>query len=160
MQRKFTSVAILLFMLLLSSGSGVLAAALFCPHLQGDGHAMGNDHTCCRAKVKHAQIHGSAAHHEAMGDMEMEPAVADSEINLLGQPAASCTHCMGRTELPTKRVKAREPNQKRPGTDAPQRQTTPLAPMAASYAPPVAPMQGAPPGLSTRKHLLIGVLLI
>src|SRR5437763_12849392 len=92
MRRVTSFIGITLLALLVSGWGNVLAAAL-CPKMQVA--------SCCLMKT----THDSASQHEAMSmdGMAMMPA-ADVEANSMGQPAASCAHCLSSPDLPFKSV--------------------------------------------------------
>jgi hypothetical protein len=164
MRRKVSIIGVLLLALCVSGWGSALAAALSCPHAQGEQQRramMEQGHSCCHAKLaQQAQPHCSTPEHEAMGEARMMPVVEDG-AEVVAPPAGSCAHCVDRSEVPATPT-FREANQVKRNVDATatSRKVTPLAPFAALFAPQVLSRQGSPPGVQARKHLLISVFII
>ena len=151
MRRVTSFIGITLLALLVSGWGNVLAAAL-CPKMQVA--------SCCLMKT----THDSASQHEAMAmdGMAMMPA-AEVEANSIGQPAASCAHCLSSPDLPFKSVgtvnSVRESERNLSAAVAASVLRS-LAAFSSSFAPPISSRQHAPPGSSTSLHVLINVFLI
>src|SRR5207248_3812591 len=155
--RRVTSFIGLTLLALLVSGWGNVLAATLCPKMQVA--------SCCLTKT----THDSASQHEAMAmdgmsmdGMAMMPA-AEVEANSMGQPAASCAHCLSSPDLPFKSVvtvnsvRESERNLSAPIAASVLRS---LAAFSSSFAPPISSRQHAPPGSSTSLHVFISVFLI
>lgn len=154
-----------LFMLLVVGWSGVLAAAL-CSHPEDTSPVIAEGHACCRVETaQQADAHCPASPHEAMGDMEMTPLIltAARHTDAHGpEPLASCPHCVGKSGLPiTPVLAANSADQSKRDTGAAVSHVfKPLVPRGAAFTPPVTARQGAPPGASVRRHVLLSVFLI
>lgn len=155
----------MLFALLVGDRGGVLAAML-CPHAKSESLTTAKKHACCRVEAAHeADAHCSASSHEAMGGMEMMstvPAVEGHAQAFGPEPPASCAHCVEQSGLPNTPILALNVAEqlKRDVSTAPVQVFRPLGPLTATFLPPVAARQGAPPGVSTRRHVLFSVFLI
>jgi hypothetical protein len=168
MRHKLSTIGVLLLAFCVSGWSSALSAALDCPHAKVEApRAMAKtnqsspeDHSCCRARLAQAEPHCSTPEREAMSGMQTMP-LAHVDAESLNQPVESCTHCMGRSELPAT-PNASEVNRLKRGVDAGvSHRVTPLAaPSTALFTKPVLSRQGSPPGTSVSKHLLIGVFII
>ena len=156
--RRVTSFIGLTLLALLVSGWGNVLAAALCPKMQVA--------SCCLMKTTHDS---SAPSHEAMAmdgmamdSMAMMPA-AEVEANSMGQPAASCAHCLSSPDLPFKSVvtvnSVRESERNLSAAVAASVLRS-LAAFSSSFAPPISSRQHAPPGSSTSLHVLINVFLI
>ena len=168
MRPKLSIIGLLLLALCVSGWTSALAAALKCQHAAPrkshaatahDKHTS-QDHSCCRARVAHAQPHCSTPQqHKAMGGMRAMP-VASARAVAISQPDQSCAHCIDRPEMPATPTVG-QANQVNPNVDGARlRETAGLAPLAAQFAPPVQSRQGAPPLAASRKHLLLSIFLI
>ena len=157
MRRRNLLIGILSLTLFLSGWGGALAAA-FCPHSAEKTAAMADDHSCCLLEAQKTDAHCSSSQPEKTGGAQSAPA-AQENAGRFGQPATSCAHCVGRSDLPATRITAPGPNQKKQDVD-PAPVAKALAPLVASFAPPVAARQHAPPTASTRRHLLVSVFII
>jgi hypothetical protein len=173
MRRKISIICILLLALSLGGWSGALAAALSCPHANGEKsrHVMAQEDrsardqaSCCHAAMsQEAQPHCAMAQHQAMGERVSEMRamfVADVDAGAFGEPAGACAHCLSEPEIPAT-FTIRQANQVRPRTDAVAScALKTLTSFAALFTPVVQSRQGSPPGVQTRKHLLISVFII
>ncbi|HEX8138654.1 MAG TPA: hypothetical protein VF544_13895 [Pyrinomonadaceae bacterium] len=159
----------LLCALCLSGWGGVLAAA-FCPHASASaraaasveaGQEMDDDHACCHADARDAQEeHCSNSSHEAMVETKARPAT-ERHSQALAPSEDSCSHCIGRSSLPVRPAKASEPSQHRHDARGPAKdEAKPVAPPIFRIVSSIAPTQGAPPGPTARKHLLLSIFLI
>lgn len=160
---------------LLASGWGSVAAAVLCPHAmssawkRGAAEDMAAEQACHLVKpetVAKPHCHDSDAGQEATDGMDgMEassamPRAVDGSAALALPQNVPCTHCLSRPEVPASTVVVRQQaEQKRSLEPAALQSALPAAP-APSFAKPVLYRQGAPPGSSTPKHLLISILLI
>ncbi|HEX8650170.1 MAG TPA: hypothetical protein VF708_04965 [Pyrinomonadaceae bacterium] len=172
MRRIISIINVLLLALSVSVWGSALAAALSsCPHARGEEpRVKAQDHSCCHARLaleeeEEAQAHCSTpAGRESMGDMQMaraEVAAAPTAEAAFGPSAETCAHCMERSEAPATMPNAFQANQiKRSLYAAASDTRTPLAPLAALYAPQILSRQGSPPGAQPRKHVLISIFLI
>ena len=163
MRRKISIIGVLLLALGVSGWSSALAAALSCSHAKSEqpGATVEQDHSCCRAKTAEAEAHCSTSEHEAMGESRVMPVIDASAMKeAVAQLAESCAHCLDRSEIPATPT-FRQANQIRRSVDAAtSREVRPLAPFTVLFAPQVLSRQGSPPGIQTRKHLLISVFII
>lgn len=158
---------------LAAGGWGSVMAAALCPHAQLDAAYTGTlsaattDNACHSAKpetVAKPDCHDSAATEQEATAVAEVPGTAPrnrGDRRTLSIPEnVPCTHCIGRPELPSSTVMARQQGeQKRSLEPAPAQATSPATP-APSFTQPVLYRQGAPPGSTTPKHLLISVLVI
>ncbi|HEY0322544.1 MAG TPA: hypothetical protein VGC66_16430 [Pyrinomonadaceae bacterium] len=170
--RRYIQILGLVVLAFAASGWGHVIAAALCPHANpGAAKAvaavnMAGEYACHSTKPEIAakpDCHDPSMGQETAADMEPSHAMPGNEGNraaLVALPEnVPCTHCMGRTELPASTVIARQ-------NVEPKRSLEPATLQAASPLPlfsftlPVVYRQGAPPGSSTPKHLLISVLLI
>jgi hypothetical protein len=166
MRRQLSFVVLLLCALLLSGWGGVLTSAL-CPHAAraavaplAESMGMADDHACCHAQKAEKDEHCPTSSREAMSDMDMK-APAAAEPQSLAAPAGSCSHCIIHKGLPTAPVNPRDARQN--NSDANQRASQnakTVAPPAARLVSTIVPTQGAPPGATARKHLLLSIFLI
>ena len=139
-------------LLFVSGWSHVLAAAI-CPNMQ--------DMPSCHMQTGNASTSLHEGHKGMeMGDKQMTRPVVASEVNSLERPLASC--CASRPALPPSSLivsKGAEQPKKELGV-ALQKTPKAIAPPTLSFAPPITSRQHAPPGVSTQRHVLIGVFLI
>jgi hypothetical protein len=139
--------------LLSVSGWGHVLAVAFCHDMQ--------DMAGCSMRVGMTSTPSHSSHEGMeMGDMQMPPAIAESEVKAIAQPMASC--CTSRPDVPPAPVIAsRGAEQSKQDTGAILQQARQInAPQTISFAPPISSRQHAPPGASTPRHVLIGVFLI
>jgi hypothetical protein len=164
MRRKISIIGVLLLALCVSGWSSALAAAFSCSHAKAEQPRamMAQDHSCCHARLA-PKAHCSTPEHEAMGDMQTMPGeVADAATTTeaAGQPAEPCAHCMERSEIPAT-PNALQVDQSKRGADASvSHKQTPFVPLSDSFTPQILAGRGSPPGVRSRKHLLIGVFII
>lgn len=78
----------------------------------------------------------------------------------LGLPEDACAHCVGRTELPASSAIVRQNVEPKRNVELATTQSISPSFPPVSFTQPVIYRQGAPPGSTTPKHLLIGLLLI
>lgn len=171
--RRYVQILGLVVLAFAASGWGSVLAAALCPHANlGAAKAvaavnMAVDQACHSAKpeiVAKPDCHDPSMGQETAADMEPSHAMPGNEGNsaaLVALPEnLPCTHCMGRPEIPASTVIARQNvAPKRSPEPATAQAASPLIPLL-SFTLPVIYRQGAPPGSSTPKHLLISVLLI
>lgn len=166
--RRFVSCIGLTLLALLVSGWGSMLAATLCPHAgTSQTQAVAEDHSACHAKIEktkehHSNSSGSEALHTAK--TKLTPVLrlhGGNNTASFVQPAESCTHCVSQNELPaTPAASVQElALQKRDAGKAVEQTTTLVSPSMA-FTAQFAPTQHAPPGLTNRKHILLGVFLI
>ena len=176
--RRSVQIFGLVVLALAASGWGSLVAAALCPHAVVNKAKASAPSATSEAQACHTQpvIQPQAHCHDSMtaeqGEMEgmaMERATpVDDETRApardgrtgLGQPAEACTHCMGSPENPVSTVVMRQQVETKRGVEMAAAQTTLTVPPTTSFTHTVLFRQGAPPGSSPPKHLLIGVFLI
>jgi hypothetical protein len=157
--RRLTSCIGIALLTLLVNGWGVVLAVALCPH--GGAHqreAMAENSSGCHAQ-KSQSPSGHSRHHSSHDAKRVVTEARQSSEAALTQQAGSCAHCISRTNLPTTLAEARELSVKRVETSI----ASPVEPVSArslGFAPSFIPTQHAPPNPSSRKHLLLGVLLI
>lgn len=161
----------LIVLALAASGWSSIVAASLCPHANVVAakavmyEKMTADHACCKARlesVSKPDCHDSAMGQEAMSDMEPAHVLPYNSRSgaSLGLPSAACEHCMGRTELPASYAVARQNVETKRGVEPAAAQSISPSASRTFFTQPVMYRQGAPPGSSTPKHLLISLLLI
>lgn len=177
--RRYVQILGLIVLALAAGGWGAVVAAVLCPHAGGSiafrtGAARSltvSGEACHSVKPEPvAKQHCHDAEQDAAGAETETPeatpvAVSNSDAFRDGEAFElpqniPCTHCLSRPEAPSSTLVARQQaEQKRDVEPATLSAATP--PTAAyTFAKPVLYRQGAPPGSSTPKHLLIGILLI
>jgi hypothetical protein len=172
MRHRIFVIGLLLLALSWSGWSGVLAAA-FCAHDGAQSSTTTEDHDCCRAKLDGPTEHcgavaPSSSTHEASAAKQMhtaalktEPAANSASEIALRQATQICFHCASNSGLPSSFVVPREPEQKKRAANFAAPQTLkPVIPLVAFFARTPAARQNAPPGIATRRHLLLGVFVI
>ena len=164
MRRLVTYICITLLALLVSGWGSMLAAA-FCPHARTiQPQAVAGSHSDCHAKTEKAAAHHSGSHQEAINGANMMPRPAPERNDglrvALSQPAGTCTHCVGRSELPATAARVCAPSlQQRDDGRIVEQTATPLS-LPRIFYTQFTPTQHAPPGFAGRKHLLLNVFLI
>ncbi len=173
MRRKISIICILLLALSVGGWSSALAASLSCPHVNGEesrspvvqeDRSVQDHASCCRARVaQEAQPHCSTAHHQVTGESvsDMQAAlIADVDADAFGERAGACAHCISEPQIPAT-FTVLQANQVKPRVDAvASGAIKALASLAAPFTPVVQSRQGSPPGVQTRKHLLVSVFII
>jgi hypothetical protein len=99
-----------------------------------------------------------------MGSMQM-PAAKDSfasstQSELQLHPAPPCEHCLSRSAPVPAPVNSREQNGAGREASVLAHDARNAFALAEAFKPPVLQRQGAPPGASTRKHILNSIFLI
>lgn len=161
---------------LAASGLGGLMAAALCPHARVSRTKTSAPATTAQACHEQPVVQSQAHCHDSMtaeqGEMEemavesaatvddTTEAPARDERASLGQPAQACTHCMSSPESTVSTVVLRQQVETKRGVEMAAAQTTPVATPTTSFTHTVLFRQGAPPGLSPPRHLLISVFLI
>lgn len=165
----------------LSAGGwgGVLASAL-CARASVAASSSA-EHDCCRKEqdettatscpmsvraknAEHAPGARTHAAHEATereGDARPRAAVSSGDARVF--PPKSCAHCVGRAPQPPAAFKVRASESAKRGDEgyypAPRAERSNISPKT-SFFPHVTPTQGAPPGPTARRHVLVSVFLI
>jgi hypothetical protein len=171
--RRYVQILGLVVLAFAASGWGSIVAAALCPHatltaartMTVQEEAGQSCHSAKPETRTELDCHdGSVTEHESAAKAEAPPAVPGSAYGdaAFGQTDNTpCTHCLGRPELPASTVVAvRTVEQKRGLEPAPVQTASPAMLPALAFTRPVLYRQGAPPGSTTPKHLLISVLLI
>jgi hypothetical protein len=148
-------ISLLLFIALSAGGWGSVLAAAVCPH-------AGRAPKPVQAKP-HCHADAPAA---AMSGMEMPVAAEASpeppSCNARApQHNETCAHCLTHNAPVPAPLSLRQKNESKRTADviAPNSLSTPVAPQPL-LALPVLTRQGAPPGTSTRRHILNSIFLI
>ena len=147
-----------------ASGWGTAMAAALCPHANLNAAKSAAEKRAVKSRpASKPHCHDSAMEQDAGAQMEMPPSVPGSKASYasLGlQDETPCTHCMGQNEIPVSTVLAVQKAEQKRSLESPVTQAILQATPALTLARPVIYRQGAPPGPSTPKHLLISLLLI
>ena len=174
MRHRSKLICLLLFITLGLGGWGSVLAAAFCPHAGSsmpEPAAMMQNHSCCHAKLARQQEHcETASDHDAMSGMQMpveETPVEEASGGIANQVESAlitlpaCEQCFVNSAPLPAPVSLREQSQNKRASDsiATDTQRSP-APYQTTFALPVLKRQGAPPGTSTRGHILNSIFLI
>lgn len=149
-------ISLLLFIALSAGGWGSVLAAAVCPHVGSTPKPVLEAKPHCHADAPPA----------AMSDMEM-PVEARASLEPLSRDAQAlqhnetCAHCLTHSAPVPAPVSLRQKNESKRAADviAPDSVPTLVAPQPL-LALPVLTRQGAPPGASTRRHILNSIFLI
>ena len=160
--RRLTSFIGVMLLALQVSGWGTVFAASFCPHAAGIAQLAVMESHCGYRSAE--PPHHAGSDHQAMQGMEMMPAVQQHDGGFsfpIGQFAATCLHCMERSNSPFTAVSPHVLSLQKHDAGTPvEKSAMPVASLINPFSPKFIATQNAPPGAAHRKHLLLGVFLI
>lgn len=172
--KRYVQILGLVVLALAASGWGSVVAAVLCPHANSmafktsaveSTHADQACHSVKPEPVTKPHCHDSNTGQDATAAAGAETPtampVANGYSNAFELPQnVPCTHCLSRPEVPSSNVIPRLKADQKRGFEPVALQASMHAMPAPSFIKPVLYRQGAPPGPSKPKHLLIGILLI
>jgi hypothetical protein len=156
--RRYVQILGLMVLAFAASGWGSIIAAALCPHATLKAAKVVRSERTLAEPSCHSVKPRVAAKPDCHHDSSMEDEGQSPAFGLADN--TPCTHCLSKPEVPASNVIAVQKLEQKRSLDVATVQTASFVIPAIAFIRPVLYRQGAPPGSTTPKHLLVSVLLI